>query len=53
MEDIAERPKRQSVAHNVFDYRRFTIVVEAVGVSPSSVGTMQLLIYELYRWLPL
>src|SRR5215218_6173448 len=46
MEDIAERPKRQSVAHNIFDDRRFTTIVEPVGVPPDAIGTTQLLVYE-------
>ncbi len=52
MEDIAKRRKRQPIAHNVFDDRRFTIVVEPVCVPPEAIGTVQLLVYELDRWLP-
>src|SRR5918997_4436168 len=46
MEDIAKRPKRQSVAHDIFDDRRFTSIVESVGVPPDAIGPTQLLIYE-------
>jgi len=52
MKDIAEQPKRQSVAHNVLDDRRFTTIVELVGVPPEAVGAAQLLVYEPDRWLP-
>ena len=46
MKDIAKQPKRQSVAHEVFDDRRFTTIVEAVGVPPEAIGAAQLLVYE-------
>lgn len=46
MEDLAERSKRKSVVHYVFDDRHFTILVEAVGVPPETIGTVHLLVYE-------
>ncbi|MDQ3910382.1 MAG: hypothetical protein M3305_01070 [Actinomycetota bacterium] len=52
MQNIAKRRKRQTVAHNVFDDRGFTTVVEPVGVPPEAIGTVQLLIYKPDRWLP-
>jgi hypothetical protein len=52
MKDIAKQPKRQSVAHNIFDDRRFTTIVESMGVPPEAIGAAQLLVYELNRWVP-
>src|SRR5918997_1114500 len=48
MEDLAERPERQSVVHHIFDNCRltYTTVVEPVGVPPEAIGTTQLLVYK-------
>ena len=50
--DLTERPKRQSVAHGIFDDRLIPIVVEPVGVLPEPVGAMHLFVNESARWLP-
>ncbi len=52
MEDFTEWPKRQPIVHDVFDDRRSTTLMEAVGVSPEAIGALHLLVYELGGWLP-
>src|SRR3712207_3281334 len=46
MAEIAERPERESVTHDVFDDRSSSTVVESVGVPPGATGAVQLLVYE-------
>src|ERR687898_3661063 len=53
MKEIAQRRKRQPVVHSVFDDGSFPTIVKSVGVSPESVGTTHLLVYEPDRWLPI
>src|SRR5215207_2407848 len=52
MEEFADRHERQPVVHGVFDDGPFPTIVKSVGVSPESVGTTYLLVYESDRWLP-
>jgi hypothetical protein len=47
VEDLTERPERQSVVHDVFDDCRVAVLVEPMGVNPEAIGTAQLLVYEL------
>src|SRR5215204_7706372 len=53
MEEFADRHERQPVVHSVFDDGSFTTIVKSVGLSPESVGTTHLLVYEPDRWLPM
>ena len=52
MGDLAERPKRQPVAHDILDNCLIAHFVEAVGVLPEPVWATHLFIHEPGRWLP-
>lgn len=53
MDRLAKRPERETIMVDAF-YARLspTVITEPVDVPPETVGTVYLLIYELYGWLP-